>query len=608
MAQGKGEWALSSRGVAAGVLLLTAGSFLGLAAQQQGGATGSGGQAQAPTAPANNADSEITTRSTDTAIKVHVNLVLVRVVVKDNKGVVVGGLKKEDFHILDEGKEQAISTFSMETAETMSKTTAPAGEPKTEAKTEETPAEPGPAGAPAVNPAVLPQRFVALVFDNMHMKGADALAVHGATEKLFMKLVPTDRVAIYSTSGEVNQDFTGDVELLRKTLAAVKPRPGRQDDLTCPNISYYEADLIENKHDPEALAVAQAEAQTNCQAAAGAVRSAAQVVLQKGDQDTRTGFQLLDRVERHLGNMPGQRVMVYVSPGFQVGEEVLSENMEFIDRATKAGIVVNTIDARGLYTADQMGDIAAPPSQSLDRTTIDWQGIAGTYRMQAQLEDGQVMAGIAAGTGGTFFHNRNDLDVAMSLALAPPAISYVLGFSPPNLKADGKLHKLKVTISSPGKYQVQARTGYFSPKQIADPQEAAKQEVRDALFAQDEMVDLPVDLKTQYFKMDAASVQLTVITHLDIKGIHFRKAGGRSYNNVVLATAVFDDNGKFVDGQMREITLKLKDTTMERLGQTGFTIKTAFTVKPGTYLVRSVVRGSEGDQLTARNMTTVIPD
>jgi len=47
---------------------------------------------------------------------------------------------------------------------------------------------------------------------------------------------------------------------------------------------------------------------------------------------------------------------------------------------------------------------------------------------------------------------------------------------------------------------------------------------------------------------------------------------------------------------------------VERLGATGLTIKIAFTVKPGTYLVRSVVRGSEGEQMTAKNMTTVIPD
>jgi len=38
------------------------------------------------------------------------------------------------------------------------------------------------------------------------------------------------------------------------------------------------------------------------------------------------------------------------------------------------------------------------------------------------------MAQLADGTGGTFFHNRNDVDEAMRQAGAAPALSYLLGF------------------------------------------------------------------------------------------------------------------------------------------------------------------------------------
>jgi hypothetical protein len=75
------------------------------------------GQAGAP-ATTDGKENEISTLGTDTAIKVHVNLVLVRVVVRDAGGKVVLGLKQEDFQVLDNGKQQRISTFSVETAET----------------------------------------------------------------------------------------------------------------------------------------------------------------------------------------------------------------------------------------------------------------------------------------------------------------------------------------------------------------------------------------------------------------------------------------------------------------------------------------------------------
>src|SRR5579862_3860105 len=117
-------------------------------------------------------DSEISTKDSDTAIKVEVNLVLVPVVVKDPSGNAVPGLKKEDFQLLDNGKPQAVSTFSVETAES--------GSARTEAKPVENEAEKRAAeasGAGAAKPSELPRRFVALVFDDSHMRVAESLAV-----------------------------------------------------------------------------------------------------------------------------------------------------------------------------------------------------------------------------------------------------------------------------------------------------------------------------------------------------------------------------------------------------------------------------------------------
>jgi VWFA-related protein len=567
-------------------------------------------------------ESEITTRTTDAPIKVHVNLVLVRAVVRDAAGKEVAGLKREDFRLLDSGKEQRITTFSVETSETQ-RTGIPAT--AVEAKAGNTGSEDAAGGKVAAAPAVpeietstvskdagaettaIPQRFVALVFDDLHMKLNESLAVRGAVEKVFANLALTDRAAIYSTSGEAHQDFTGDAGALRKTLAAIIPRPGRgEGEIECPHITYYMADLIFNKRDPEALNVALGESQGNCPLTSGDILANAQRILQFGDQNTRMGYQNLDNLVKHLASMPGQRVLVYVSPGFIVGSDVQSTTEDLIERAIRAGVAVNTIDARGLYTADQLPDIAAGPVQPPDNG-LDWQGIEGTYRMQAQFEQGQVLAEIAASTGGTYFHNRNDLDLGMNQALSAPRLSYLLGFYRQNLKMDGKFHKLKVTIENGQKYEIQARNGYYAPKMLATPGEMVREEVRVALFSQDEFADVPIDLKTQFFKVDAGSVQLSVLTRVSIQKIHFRKADGRNYNNVVLATALFDRNGQFVEGQMREIAVKLLDSSVERLSTTGLTVKISFAVKPGTYLVRSVVSASEGEQLTAQNATSVIP-
>jgi uncharacterized protein (DUF2141 family) len=117
-----------------------------------------------------------------------------------------------------------------------------------------------------------------------------------------------------------------------------------------------------------------------------------------------------------------------------------------------------------------------------------------------------------------------------------------------------------------------------------------------------------VDLQTQFFKKDATSARLSVLTHFDVKSIHFRKEAGRNADVLTIATAIFDDNGNFVVGGEKTVQMKLLDTTYNRLSRSGLTLKSSYDVKPGTYMVRLVVRDGEGAQMAARNGAVVIPN
>src|SRR5437763_16345619 len=110
----------------------------------------------------------------------------------------------------------------------------------------------------------------------------------------------------------------------------------------------------------------------------GAAQSLAQAagngMVVQGDNETQYAYRHLEDVVRRLASMPGQRVLVLVSPGF-IASTLQSEASEMVDRATRANIVINTIDARGLYTPD-MGDIADPP-----KDTIRTAGFKTSYRV-----------------------------------------------------------------------------------------------------------------------------------------------------------------------------------------------------------------------------------
>lgn len=554
--------------------------------------------AKSPNAQQPSDNSEMVTQDSAATFKVHVNLVLVRVVVRDNQGKVVPNLRKEDFQLFDNRKPQAITSFSTETPESQALKPTPSKDEETGESIE-------------VESAAkkLPQRFVALLFDDVHMSTEDTVVVRAAATKLFGSLAPSDRVAMFSASGQFHLAFTADHDQLTKSLLSIAPHPGAggagfQD---CPDISYYQADLIQNKSDPQALSVAAQDAMqcsgaTNIAQGTSLAQSAAIRALNIGDQQTEFTYRHIEDAFRQLSSMPGQRIMVLVSPGF-ILSTLWPETSDLIDRASHAGVVINTIDARGLYTPDLLGDIANP-SQSSPLTA----GISSSYRLAAQQAQDEVLSELAHGTGGTFFHNRNDLDEGMRQAVAAPSLAYVLGFSPQTIKYDGRFHSIKVSLTNKQKYAIQARNGYYAPKKIPDPVEAAKQEIREAIFSQDELHDVPVDLQTQFFKKDATSARLSVLTHFDVKSIHFRKEAGRNADVLTIATAIFDDNGNFVVGGEKTVQMRLLDTTYNRLSRSGLTLKSSYDVKPGTYMVRLVVRDGEGAQMAARNGAVVIPN
>ena len=551
--------------------------------------------------PAQNAP-EISSHDETTTFKVKVNLVEVRVVVRDAKGKAVGNLKQEDFQLFDNGKPQAITQFSMERA---------SDKPVIhhEATTEE-------ATTPAsTQPASVPDRYIAYLFDDVHLQISDLTQARNAAIQQLQTLQPTDRAAVYTTSGQTRQDFTDDKALLIAAINRIIPRPiGGGGSITpCPDISYYMADLIQNRNDPEAMRVALTDA-VDCGAVTpatdelhggtlpgagmGQMQAFVLRAMDLGDQETRVSLSVLQDVVRHIAAMPGQRIVILVSPGF-INPNSLTLQSDLTERALHSGVIISALDARGLYTG-------MPDASQTRSPSVTIAGKAQQYHIQEMAADDDILAEFASATGGTFIQNTNDLEGGFHRLIAPPEYSYLLGFSPQNLKLDGKYHKLKVTLKPPAEGAVQARKGYYAPNGATDASAQAKQAIEDAVFSQEEVREIPVELHTQFFKASDDDAKLSVVAHLDVRKVHFRKADGRNNNDVTVVSAVFDHNGNFVSGNQKVLQMHLKDDTLANRLNSGITLKTSFDVKPGSYIVRLVVRDEDG-QLAAESSAVEIP-
>jgi VWFA-related protein len=559
--------------------------------------------AQSASQTSTDTETELSTKDTGTTFKLHVNLVQVPVVVRDSKGSFVPGLKREDFQLFDQGKLQTIMTFGVETPQTRRERAEAA------AKTQlgEVAGNAGP------EKITLPERFIALVFDDIHLNLSDATVVRNSARSFIESLAPTDRMAIFGTSEQVKQEFTGDKGALERVLPRILPRPkvGQINETTnCPYVNHYMADQYENRGEQRVLDVVTWDT-LQCRFAGDRhmleqARLIADTALRQaliaGDTDNEYTYRALEDVIRRLKGMPGERVLVLASPGFLLSS-LFEEEMGIIELANHANIVINTLDARGLYTPDIMGDI----SEHRSSDTLETAGPKAQYREREQAENEFVLANFAEGTGGTFFRSSNDLVGGLKRAGEAPEILYVLGFSPQNQRMDGKFHVIKVTLTKKQKYRIQARRGYYAPKKLNDPQQQAKQEIAEAVFSQEEIHELPLELQTQYFKSSDAKGHLQVVSRIDIKSLQFRKAEGRNSDDLTVATVLFDENGNSVLGVEKLLEMRLSDETYAKMSKTPLVVTTSLDVKPGRYMIRQVVRESEGAQMAARNQTVFIP-
>jgi VWFA-related protein len=542
---------------------------------------------------------EVSTHEELQTFQVKVNLVEVRVVVRDAQGKPVGSLKQGDFLLFDDNKLQTISRFAEERTDSVSA----AASVGTSAQNPEL----GPAGTARTD--TVPELRVAFLFDDANSTANDLVGARKAAEQRVEALKPGESIAIFTISGQGNQDFTSDHNKLLAALSRLKPRPiGGPGLMDCPPIDYFISAQIDRYHDERALNMVMQEVNacqfdgkaTSAQALEGLTRSKVAQVMQAGETQLQLTLQSINDIVRRVSALPGRRTIVFLSPGMYVVEEQAALT-DYLNRAIRAGVVINTLDIRGLYTESANGvDISLRASG-----TGVYPAAMSTYSAASAAAQSDAMMQIAYATGGNFFHNRNDLTAGLEKLTAVPEYSYLLGFTPQNLKNDGKFHPLRVKLKQGDGLTVQARNGYLAPRKI-DAREEAKQEIADEVFAQNEIQELPLQIQTQYYLGGDDKAHINVLVRVDVRHMAFKKSEGRNLNDLTVVTALFDRNANFISAKSNTVQMHIKDETLATKLNSGITLRSNFDVSPGSYVVRVVARDGQG-KLSAQNGVIEIP-
>ena len=507
------------------------------------------------TTPQPQAPSESSTSAP--TVRVRVNLVEVPVVVRDRSGHAVGNLTRENFQLFDNHKLQDIAQFNVERF-----------------------SPPDSAAPRSTVPGFIPPvRFTVLLFDDIHLTDATLPTIRAAALRRFANgLAPAERVAIFTATGKVTLDFTDNpaklIDAINR-LQFIPPRSAALDE--CTVITFEEANRIINQHDESLLSAKASEIQAACfikerREAVLMALSQSERSLNMGDANTR---QLLSAITVALGRLstaPGQRNLVVLSPGLFISD-VKHTEFKVIDLAVRNRIVISALDVRGVLTDDDTREEVDP---------------------LAELTDG---------TGGTLYHNRNDLDEGLRRLSVIPEYVYTLAFSPVDMKFNGFYHNLTVKLVAAPQLSIAWRRGYFAPQQPSDSSQSEKDDVSSALYSSNASVGLPIEMRSQIVKGNDPTGKLTVSAIVDLQDLPHRELNGRRVNSLRIVAAVFDRNGAYLGAFDQTIGVRWTDKTARPYTAASYD----FILDPGDYLVRLVIRDTVSQQLFSQSSTVQIP-
>ena len=309
----------------------------------------------------------------------------------------------------------------------------------------------------------------------------------------------------------------------------------------------------------------------------------------------------LEGLVQRMAETRGQRTIAMISDGFFDGG--LQYRMDdLVDRAMRANVVVNTLDARGVWVGSNGGNVR----EMEFRYSPSVQLLVNQITDESKTVESGPLGEVAEATGGVFIHNTNDMEDGLAQISELNVPSYLLGFSPGHVKPDGRFHRLQVKLTAAPHYTVEARRGYFAPQKSGADHNTTLERMEEAAFSEGNLDGFPLQLVTKIDSAGEGGSLLHVVVDVDMRQAQFLKQGGQNVDEAEVLVFVFK-NGQYVESRRQSIKLRLSDKELEDLRRSGGEADVQFTLKPGDYVVRAVLGDSNSTQLGAASKNVTIP-
>jgi hypothetical protein len=287
------------------------------------------------------------------------------------------------------------------------------------------------------------------------------------------------------------------------------------------------------------------------------------------------------------------------SDGF-LPQDLIYELQDVAEQALRSGVVLNTLDIRGVYNPSFMppDEPIVSSGRSLARKQLEY--------VDDALAQGESLGQLANDTGGVFFQNSNDIYKGIRQISSRQEYYYVLTYAIPPQKPDGRFHTIKVEVTRPG-LQVSYRKGYFAPKEEVTFERQKKEDILEALQAPGNLDEIPMGLSYNCYQDDDTTYNVSLLMKIGIRGLRFLDEDSRRKNLITMVVVAFDDADQYVKGVEKSVDFRLTDASYAGLLDRGITSKIEFKLPLGRYRIKAVVREASQGKMGSLTKAIEIP-
>ena len=469
--------------------------------------------------------------------RAEVSAVLVDVLVLDGQGEPIAGLTREDFQVLEDGVRQEIDSFEVIDWTSYVARVAPQGET----------AAPQPGPAAAVN--AFPRRFVFII----NRQSASSTYIRRA--KMALENFVVESMADGDEALIIDMGFSTKVLQQFRDSKAETLRTIRQ-------LSLLEVDLY---------------------AGTGS------------DLGTRNVYETLESLGQSLGQLPGRKIVIFLSPQLEQTENYLNYLQDTVDAFNQSNASIYSINIGGL------GGVSAATDESAAVSSSRSFAIGGLFPLANE-------------TGGRYYYNLETFEPALRRVGQENRRYYLISYTPSNTNYDGEFRSIEVRVDRPN-VEVVARRGYMARKDRAPLTTDAAPPKPPAVAEQEPSRGEPVPPRAANPASPAERVpsgpsppdQLEITTYLFPAGNEVDVP-----ITVALPLDLLSADGELVERRLKLAVIDSVQGTVaeftERVDARSFFVVRSPKLAPGLYLLQLTVEDASGKQLHQSSTPLEVPE